>query len=106
MTSVGLNNLNLKYKRFEPSGCKDIGTRKFELVGKTQTLSESGAYIQGGGISSQSAPRKVVARVLYVLRGGFQPPNVPKPPLLWTKNPVYTLVKIIPHSFHMVSVIQ
>jgi len=47
MTSVGLNNLSLKYKRFEPSGCKDIGTRKFELVAKTQTLSESGAYTRG-----------------------------------------------------------
>ena len=69
MTSVGFNNLSLKYKRFEPSGCKDIGTRKFELVAKTQTLSESGAYTRGG-ISPQSAPRKLVARVLYVLRGG------------------------------------
>jgi len=28
----------LKYQRFTPSGCKDIGARKFEFVAKTQFL--------------------------------------------------------------------
>ena len=30
------NNLNLKYQRFTPSGCKDIGIRKFEFLAQTQ----------------------------------------------------------------------
>ena len=38
MNSVKLNNLSLKYQRFTPSGCKDVGTRKFEFVTKTQIL--------------------------------------------------------------------
>ena len=38
MISVRLNNLNLKYQRFTPSGCKDIGIRKSEFVTKTQFL--------------------------------------------------------------------
>ena len=33
------NNLSLKYQRFTPSGCKDIGIKKFEFVAKTQFLS-------------------------------------------------------------------
>jgi len=28
----------LKYQRFKPSGCKDIGIRRFEFVAKTQFL--------------------------------------------------------------------
>ena len=35
---VGPNNLSLKYKRFTPSGYKDIEIRKFEFVTKTQFL--------------------------------------------------------------------
>ena len=31
-------NLNLKYQRFTPSGCKDVGIRKIVLVEKTQFL--------------------------------------------------------------------
>ena len=38
MISVRLKNLNLKYQRFTPSGCKDIGIRKSEFVTKTQFL--------------------------------------------------------------------
>ena len=34
------NNLSLKYQTFTPSGCKDIGIRKFEFVAKTQFLYE------------------------------------------------------------------
>ena len=30
MNSVRSNNLSLKYQRFTPQGCKDIGIRKFE----------------------------------------------------------------------------
>ena len=36
MNSVRSNNLSLKYQRVTPSGCKDIGIRKFEFVVKTQ----------------------------------------------------------------------
>ena len=38
MNSVRSNNLSLKYQRFTPSGCKDIGIIKFEFVAKTQVL--------------------------------------------------------------------
>ena len=38
MTSVRSKNLNLKFPRFKPSGCKDIGIRKFEFVAKTKFL--------------------------------------------------------------------
>ena len=38
MNSVRLNKLSLKYQRFTKPGCKDIGIRKFELVGKIQFL--------------------------------------------------------------------
>ena len=38
MISVRLNNQNLKYQRFTPLGCKDIGIRKSEFVTKTQFL--------------------------------------------------------------------
>ena len=32
---------SLKYERFTPSGCKDVGIRQFEFVTKTQFLSEN-----------------------------------------------------------------
>ena len=32
------NSLSLKYQRFTPSGCKDIGIRKFEFVAKTHFI--------------------------------------------------------------------
>ena len=35
MNSVKSNNLTLKYKRFTPSGCKDIGIIISEFVVKT-----------------------------------------------------------------------
>jgi len=38
VNSVRSNNLSLKYLWFTPSGCKDIGFRKFETVAKTQFL--------------------------------------------------------------------
>ena len=38
MNSVKSNSLSLKYRRFTPSGCKDIEIRKFEFVAKTQFL--------------------------------------------------------------------
>ena len=38
MNSVRSNNVSLKYQRPTPSGCKDIGIRKFEFVAKTQFL--------------------------------------------------------------------
>ena len=38
MKYVRLNNPSLKYQRFIPTGCKDIGIRKFEFVAKTQIL--------------------------------------------------------------------
>ena len=31
MISARSNNLNLKYQRFTPSGCKDTGNRNFDL---------------------------------------------------------------------------
>jgi len=34
-------SLSLKYQRFTPSGCKDIGVRKCKFVAKTQFLSEN-----------------------------------------------------------------
>ena len=34
--SVISNSLSLKYQRFTPSGCKDIGVRKYKFVAKTQ----------------------------------------------------------------------
>ena len=34
MNSVRLNNPSLKYKRFAPPGCTDIGIIKFEFVEK------------------------------------------------------------------------
>jgi len=39
MNYVRPNNLNLKYQRCAPLGCKDKEIRKFELVAKTQFLS-------------------------------------------------------------------
>ena len=38
MNSVRMNILSLKYERFSPTGCKDIGNRTFEFVAKTQFL--------------------------------------------------------------------
>ena len=38
MNYVRPNDIKLKYKRFTPSGCKDIVIRKFEFVSKTQFL--------------------------------------------------------------------
>ena len=38
MKSVRSNNLSLKYQRFTPFGCEDIGIRKSEFVAKTQFL--------------------------------------------------------------------
>ena len=38
MNPVSSNNLILKYQIFTPSGCKDIGIRKFEFRAKTQFL--------------------------------------------------------------------
>ena len=32
------NIISLKYQRFTPAGCKEIGIRKFEFVAKTQFL--------------------------------------------------------------------
>ena len=32
MNSVRSNNLSLKYQRFTPSGCNDVGIRKFDFV--------------------------------------------------------------------------
>ena len=40
MYTVRLNSISLKYHRFTPSGCKDIGLRKFEFVATTQILSK------------------------------------------------------------------
>ena len=39
MNSVRSKCLSLKYNMFTPSGCKDIGIRKFDCVVKTQFLS-------------------------------------------------------------------
>ena len=38
MIYVRLNNVSLKYQRFEPLGCKDIGIINFQFVTKTQFL--------------------------------------------------------------------
>ena len=38
INSVRLNSLSLKYQRFTPSRCLDIGVRKCEFVAKTQFL--------------------------------------------------------------------
>ena len=39
------NNLSLKYQRFAPSGCKDIGIRRFEFVAKTQFLHDQDSIL-------------------------------------------------------------
>jgi len=36
MNSDRLTRLSLKYQRFKPCECKDIGIGKFEFVAKTQ----------------------------------------------------------------------
>ena len=41
MISDRSNSLNLKYQRFTPPGCKDIGVKTFELVAKTQFFSDN-----------------------------------------------------------------
>ena len=38
MNSVKSDSLSLKYYRFMPSGCKDVGIRKFDIEAKTQFL--------------------------------------------------------------------
>ena len=38
MNSVRSNSLSLKYHRFTPSGCKDIGITNFKFVARTQFL--------------------------------------------------------------------
>ena len=38
LKSFRLNNLSLKYERFTPSGCTDIGIIKLVFVAKTQLL--------------------------------------------------------------------
>ena len=43
MNSVGSYNLSLKYQRFTPSGRKDTGSRKFEVVEKTHCLFQQAA---------------------------------------------------------------
>ena len=35
MKYVRLNDPSMKYQRFTPNGCRDIGIRKFEFVAKT-----------------------------------------------------------------------
>ena len=37
MNSIRSNNLRLKYQRFTPSGCKDIGVKNLELVEKAKS---------------------------------------------------------------------
>ena len=45
MNFVGSNNLSLKKQRFIPSGYKDIGMRKFEVVAKNDFLKKlNGKY--------------------------------------------------------------
>ena len=38
MNTVRPNNLSLKYQKFTPSGCKDLGNSKFEFVAQTFML--------------------------------------------------------------------
>ena len=38
MNSVASSNQILKYQRFTPSGCKDIGIRTFEILTKAQFI--------------------------------------------------------------------
>ena len=40
MNSVRPNNLSLKYQKFTPPGCKDIGISKFGVVANTQFLNQ------------------------------------------------------------------
>ena len=40
MNCAKSSSLCLKYQRFTPSGCKDIGIRTFEFVAKEQFLCE------------------------------------------------------------------
>jgi len=48
MNSGRSHNLSLKYQRFAPSSCLDIGVRKFEFVTKTQLLSRYSIVNQEG----------------------------------------------------------
>ena len=50
INSARSNSLSLKYQRFTPSGCKDIGVRKFKFAAKTQFLYVK--IIQGGNKKS------------------------------------------------------
>ena len=45
MNPIGSNNLSLKYQRFKPLDCKDIGIRKFEFVTKTRFSFESWDFL-------------------------------------------------------------
>jgi len=45
MNSVRSNILSLKYHRFTPFSCKDIGIRKFEFMAKNQFLCPKVSYI-------------------------------------------------------------
>ena len=38
MNSVRINSFSLKYERFSPTGCKDIGNRTFEFVANSVPL--------------------------------------------------------------------
>ena len=40
MNSYRSTNQSLKYQRFAPSGCKNIGIQRFEFVAKSQFLSQ------------------------------------------------------------------
>ena len=42
---LGSNNKSSKYQRFTPSGCRDIGVRKFQFVTKTHFLFFSAFFL-------------------------------------------------------------
>ena len=44
MHSFRLNNLNLKFERFTPSGCKDKGISRFEFVARLDSLEEHNIF--------------------------------------------------------------
>ena len=63
MNSVRSKCLSLKYKMFTPSGCKDIGIRKFDCVVKTLKLEVQQGHKVVAAVSLRIGPSPSVERM-------------------------------------------
>jgi len=45
MNSGGSNNLSLKHQRFTPSGCKEIGIRKFSSLQRLKGVKRDSGHL-------------------------------------------------------------